>query len=65
MCLHMYVTHTGADIHIYIYIYTHIYIYQKDRGGKDLYSVEGDVFNSSWPHAKCRMKILNFVHLKN
>lgn len=63
MCLHTYVTHTGADRHIYIY--THIYIYQKDRGGKDLYSVEGGVFNSSWPHAKCRMKILNFVHLKN
>lgn len=63
MRLHTYVTHTGADRRIYIY--THIYTYQKDRGGKDLYSVEGDVFNSSWPHAKCRMKILNFVHLKN
>lgn len=44
---------------------SHNAVGQKDRGGKDLYSVEGDVFNSSWPHAKCRMKILNFVHLKN
>lgn len=58
-------THRSRHTYIYLYIYTHIYIYQKGKGGKDLYSMEGDVFNSSWPHAKCRMKILNFVRLKN
>lgn len=62
MCLHMCNTHACADN---VYIHTHIYIYQKPRGRKDLFNVEGEFFNNSWPQVKCRMKTLNFIHLKN
>lgn len=57
----MYNTHMQTHVHINV----HIYIYHEHRRINILYSVEGEAFSSSWPHAKCKMKILNIFHLEN